>query len=192
MSHFLKIFSPIFLVFILSACTISHTYGPYKGKVVDKETGEPIEGAVVFVRFFTKTGNPGGSNSHFADALEVLTDNNGEFEIPAFRVQAVRVMHEWESNGDFIIFEPGYGAFPGHRETSISEWGEVGFPKNKYVTIKLPKLKTREERVRNLHNLYYDSTVVPIEKQKIIMKLNDEESIAVGLSPRIKPSKRGK
>ena len=47
----------------LSACTISHEYGPYMGKVVDKETGKVIEGAVVFMTFSTSTGTAGGEYS---------------------------------------------------------------------------------------------------------------------------------
>jgi hypothetical protein len=53
-----------------------HSDGPYKGKVIDLETGKPIEGAVVagvWVLEFNFTP--------FCDAKETVTDKNGEFTL---------------------------------------------------------------------------------------------------------------
>ena len=76
------------LLILLAGCTISRDYGPYKGKVVDTETNKPIEGAVVFIRFYTDVyGSLGGPSPKFADSIEVLTDAKGEFEIPKYKVK---------------------------------------------------------------------------------------------------------
>lgn len=54
--------------------------GPFKGRVVDAETGEPIQGAVVFVQW---TIHPFMSEwTTFFDAAEVRTDARGHFSIP--------------------------------------------------------------------------------------------------------------
>jgi len=57
--------------------------GPYHGQVVDADTGEPIEGAAVagiweleyFILFIY-------SNTHFANAKETETDEDGKFKLP--------------------------------------------------------------------------------------------------------------
>ncbi|MBU0729149.1 MAG: hypothetical protein KKE17_05995 [Proteobacteria bacterium] len=171
------------LVFIIialglcSGCAITKSYGPYMGKVVVKETEEPIEGAVVFMRFYTEGIY---SVTDFADAVEVLTDANGEFNIK-HRVFAFRPFQVWQPHSQTIIFKPGYGAFPRHRGTSISQWQDGEFPENQYVTIKLPKLKTREGRRDNLSNLYPGSA--PPEAYRTLQSLEEIERKAVGLNP---------
>ncbi len=160
----------------LVGCTISHTYGPYRGKVVDVETGAPIEGAVVFVKFNTEGGlSPGGAVSRFVDAVEALTDANGEFEIPAQKVNAFRMFHNWDPYESVIIFKPGYGAYPRHHgiERDLPE-DDHFLPKDKYVTIKLPKLNTMEERKENLGNIPYINA--PPEKYKLLKKLERYET----------------
>jgi hypothetical protein len=86
--------------------------GPYFGKVVDADTGEPIEGASVagvweienFILLLT-------SMYHFANAKETVTDADGEFTIPltfAFTF--------WPMSGldkmDLVVFKPGYDSHP--------------------------------------------------------------------------------
>lgn len=170
-------------VFLLAGCTISHTYGPYMGKVVEKGTGEPIEGAVVFIRFYTQTGNLGGSTSHFADAVEVLTGKDGEFEIPAQTVEDFRILAGWEQDGIVIVFKPGYGVYPGHKNSSIDHSSNWGLPKNKPVTIALPKLTTMEEIKKNLRFAEGYDIGIPCEKHKDIKRLTNFESIGLGLEP---------
>lgn len=179
-----------FFATCLSGCTISHKYGPYKGRVVDKETGEPIEGAVVFIRFFTLFQlSPGGPTSKLADAVEILTDQNGEFEIPRQRINTFRVFHGWDKYAPVIIFKPGYGAYPGHPGTE-PHFGMAGsIPEDEFVIIKLPKLKTREERVRNLGYISFTSDV-PYEKWRNLFEYRNIENIEVGLAPYNTPLKK--
>jgi hypothetical protein len=81
-------FSVIILFIILNAgCTITHEFGPFMGKVVDAETGEPIEGAVVLIVFSIESSSLGGSVNSFADAIETLTDAQGEFKFTPKRDQ---------------------------------------------------------------------------------------------------------
>lgn len=164
-----KLLSVAFLVALLPGCSITHTYGPYMGKLVEKETGKPIEGAVVFMEFSTLTSNVGGHTTHYADALETLTDNDGGFLIPPYRINTARFMHVWDETPSVIIFKPGYGAFPRHRQAEISGSRDTVLPTGESVTIELPRLKTREERADNVIGLS-PSSRVPNEKYKQLKK----------------------
>ena len=56
--------------------------GPYKGKVVDAETREPLEGVVVLGVWSKVYPNVAGTTSEFYDSVELLTDKKGEIKIP--------------------------------------------------------------------------------------------------------------
>lgn len=124
-----------------------HSDGPYRGKVIDLETGKPIEGAVVaatwvlYILYFIP---------RFGDAKETVTDKNGEFVLPrAFTLLPFSELR----NSHFIIFKPGYLAYPPsgltfeERKARMSGFtGEEFRDKKQYHIIKLGKPKTREER----------------------------------------------
>ncbi len=183
----MKLQHPLLLVLILgllSGCACSHEFGPYKGKVVDAETGEPIAGTVVFMTFLTEGGQfigLGGGYLEYANAVEVLTDRNGEFSIPVQKLVANKFLHRWENKGRVIIFKPSYGAFPGHHGTSMNIPGYT-IPENKFVIIKLPKLKTVKERKENLGNLWIGGNI-PSEKHATLTVLEEVERAAIGLKP---------
>ena len=172
-------------LFFFSGCTISNDYGPYKGKVVDAETNEPVEGAVVLLKFHTIFQlSPGGAVYKYADALEVMTDTNGEFSIPAYTVEAFRLFHKWDPYEDVTIFKPGYGVFPEHPESvSDSSRGRRLLAENKYITVKFPKLKTLEEHKQNIRDLHIPKFDVPYEKQKNLLLIGNKERKRLGLEP---------
>ena len=170
---------------LLAGCTISRDYGPYKGMVLDLETGKPIEGAVVFLTFFTMFQlSPGGPVSKNADAIETVTDRNGEFIIPRHKIKQFRILHGWEPECTAIIFKPGYGAFPRHKKTKPRFDPSYSIPEDQYIVVWLPKLKTREERLENSRyaggNFMDD---VSIEKQRILLEMYNAELRSLGLSP---------
>jgi hypothetical protein len=178
--HFIFISITALLIF---GCTISHEYGPYKGKVLDKETNEPLEGAVVFMRFFTNFQlSPGGPVSKFVDAVEVMSDKNGEFEIPRQKLQAIRFFHGWDPHGSIIIFKPGYGAYPGHKDVSPKFKPGGTLPEDENVVVWLPKLKTKEERMENQSHASFTSDI-PFEKWQNLFRLRNIEREQAGLEP---------
>ncbi|MFH2047593.1 MAG: carboxypeptidase-like regulatory domain-containing protein [Pseudomonadota bacterium] len=79
----------------------------FRGRVIDADTKEPIEGAVIVALYMKwEFGGPGGGNTEPMDAKETLTDKNGEFYFPSYRtligpLSSARV-------AEFIIFKPGY------------------------------------------------------------------------------------
>ena len=81
----------------------------FRGRVIDAETKQPIEGAVV-VAVYKKWefGGPGGGNTLPFDAKETLTDKNGEFYFSSYTTIIGPLSRT--SRADFIIFKPGYRA----------------------------------------------------------------------------------
>jgi hypothetical protein len=171
---------PLIVCSLLAGCTITHKFGPYYGEVVDAETNEPIEGAVVFLRFYTEGYSPAGFIPKYADAVETMTNSNGEFKIPVRRVIVFRAPHRWKPYGYIVIFKPKYGCYPGHEDVSPIFMPNGTLPANEYVTIRLPKLRTIEERKRNLGSINSGATV-PDEKKKNLLKLIGIEESEIGL-----------
>lgn len=154
-------------------CTHSNTYGPYNGKVIDAETKEPIGGAAVLVVFYTNEPGPAGSITRYADAIETVTDKNGEFQISKHKVTSTKFLYLLDNHGYFTIFKPGYGHYPDSKGVSPMFVPNGTLPENQYVTIELPRLKTREERLKNtMINL---SSEIPTEKYKNLNYLINQE-----------------
>lgn len=93
----------------VEASWFTYSKPEFRGRVIDAETREPIEGAVVVV-MYTKcfvVGNPGGPNSTIIKARETLTNASGEFYFPPY----FSLMFFSEDQGArFVFFKPGYKA----------------------------------------------------------------------------------
>ncbi len=178
----------------------------YNGRVIDAETKEPIEGAVVVVEYEKETV---GVPEHYSSVIEVketLTDKNGEFHIPSYTtiIQPLSI----EGWATFIIYKPGYASFPGYIldqkyqvsaplkhnmpldaieeffSRPLGETGEIKWDLGKatvtFGVVELPKLQTRDERRINI------SSVSPspdefLEKRKNLLRLINEEEESLGL-----------
>lgn len=142
-------------IFILVS-SLSMAAGPWKGRIIDMETKEPLEGAVVLAVWERVYRTPAGDNSYFYNAKEVLTDKEGRFEIPAYTPINLLPIISYMRGPYFTFFKPGYlslsrydyGAFflEGTKEAPVElpEMGKV-FRLAPGI-LELPKLKTREER----------------------------------------------
>lgn len=154
----------------------------FKGRVIDADTKEPIEGAVAVVVYkkHTLISGPGGGYASVVSVKETLTDKNGDFYFPSYTT--LIQPNSIEDYAEFIIYRPGYGSLPsfiapeqrirppiglslGDLETFFSkEIGSQGEVEISVITIgnrtewksvkltfgivELPKLKTREERLK--------------------------------------------
>ncbi len=166
----------LIISFLISSVITSHAWLIYhkpafKGKVIDAETKEPIEGAVVVVMYHKTSMGIAESYSVIINVRETLTDKNGEFYIPSYTTPIQPL--SWENMANFIIFKPGYGNFPAYQKVpfgikpkdeqtffsrDVGKEGELEMwvdgekqPELKRVKltfgiVELPKLKTREER----------------------------------------------
>jgi hypothetical protein len=162
-----------------------HSDGPYKGRVIDLETGEPIEGAVVAGVW----GLDFGFINPFCDAKETLTDKKGEFILA--KVWCFNSSPFAKIGGEIIVFMPGYLGYPPIGATFEERKARMpGFTgqefehKGEYNIIKLGRPKTRWERVHTLEDNFgtafsgYDESY---KKLPILLRMADEERRALGL-----------
>lgn len=125
--------------------------GPYKGKVVDLDIGEPIEGAVVAGSWDLLV------MSHipaFCDAREAVTNKNGEFVLPRAWCISFWPIAELSMPGNVVVFKPGYLAYPPlganneERRSYMPDWGKPPLfeEKRQYNLVRLGRPKTQQER----------------------------------------------
>jgi hypothetical protein len=180
--RFILIIGIVLILLLIYGRYLIYIDGPYSGRVIDAETKEPIEGAVVLVIWEMSTCTPGGGVSIYYDAKETITDKNGEFRVPRLISLALNPLYYLDELTHITIFKPGYGYFP---EYQVSPKGTpIGLVKalKKHQTIELQKLKTMEERrQKGLTNK--PGTDVPYKKMKNMLKAINEESIYQGLQP---------
>ena len=177
--------------------------GPWKGKVIDTETKEPIEGAVVLAVWDRNYRTPTGGSSYFYEAKEVLTDKDGKFEIPSYTPINLLPIISYIEGPFLTIFKPGYGSFPYHHASppilgidpadffsigKLGEKGEIGWDYEKEKKIKvtfgiveLPPLKTSEERIKSLRSVVgFPIGYAPDYKLKSLLELIDIENKILG------------
>ncbi|MDT8304086.1 MAG: hypothetical protein RQ760_21570, partial [Sedimentisphaerales bacterium] len=134
----------------------------YKGKIVDADTKEPLEEAVVVAIYHTYPviSGPAGGSSKVINVREAVTDKMGRFEIPSYTTMISPFSTEEYTT--FIVFKPGYASVSGiDLENIFSEENvkEVELPWRYNQALKfrfsqglvgLPKLKTREELLKRV------------------------------------------
>lgn len=153
---------------------------PYKGRVVEKDTGNPIPGAAVMVKYYEVLYGF-ETIERFIDAKEGLTNQNGEYFIQS----------EWQLRrggtpyGQLQIFKPDYWVvekyllnFPA---TMFSSRFDHRFWNTGFQIYELNKLETKEERLRNLSDV--DTGEVDPDKIRHTIIYVDEERQYLGLKP---------
>ena len=179
-----RLFSWIVFLSVLvgvSSCAVVHRYSPYFGTVVDVDTEEPIAGASVLAVYYTQSYGLAGSSSHFLEAKETATDQNGEFKIESMTSFTFRPLQSFEPWAWVTIFKPGYagyGCFPWHKDV---EPKQHPFKPNNKITIKLPKLNTKEERCK--YHSCYPPPVVSEKNYPNLFYTIQKERIYLGLEP---------
>lgn len=104
-------FAILLSIFLLGTATCEASWlifhkPEFRGKIVDIETHEPIEGAVVVTIYRKEEMSIADSVDIDIDAREALTDRNGEFVIPSYTTFINPL--SWSIPVQFIIFKPGY------------------------------------------------------------------------------------
>lgn len=95
----------LLLLATLAGCCRLYLYdGDYTGRVVDADTGKPIEGVAVLGVWYSIAPTVGGAHHSFDDARETVTDANGRFTIPG---QGLRVLSCLVAM-DATVFKSGY------------------------------------------------------------------------------------
>ena len=99
---------PLLIALLLSSCTYHKP--EYRGKVIDIETGAPIEGVVVAVIYTKTVYAVADTLTSFVKATEVLTDKNGIFVIPSYTTIIPPLTWDGDPTS-FIFYKPGYGSY---------------------------------------------------------------------------------
>lgn len=179
-----SIVSFFILFFLLQGCCYPVRYdGPYKGKVVDVDTGKPIEGVVVLGQWSKVAVTPAGGVSSYYDAQERVTNKNGEFEIRGLGLKILSNVAPM----NVLIFKVGY------QYIGLGPWDSLkldgGLLKKKVswegdkAIIPLRKL-TIEERKEEGTFPPGPPGEAPLEKVILMLKEIDKEGMARGLPPR--------
>jgi len=180
-----RVVSVLMILAAVTGCALLFPYrlGSYKGKVIDKETGKPIEGAVVYAIYISRSASPAGMLSAYIDYQETLTDKNGEFVISEKKAKDSK--HYGLLDGRLRIFKPGYGTLDNRKTRwTCEESKEVGcwIRYDTYILFELPELKNKEERKLNLRTAE-PTSFIPYKKQKLLIKAFDEERVFLNLEP---------
>jgi len=145
--------------------------GPYEGKVVDVQTGKPIEGAVVHGKWVKR--HLGGGTDYY-DSYEMLTDKEGNFKIPG---KGLLVLSEIEEL-HFTLFKAGYEQVTlyWHSKLKEAKWVNNMIVWNgDKATFNLKKL-TMDER----KNRVIKTPSTPSNKEiKLFMREENKENIEI-------------
>jgi len=121
---------------------------PMIGKIVDAESGQPIEGAILLIEW-TKVHGFGNTYTKSEKAVEVFSDKDGVVNIPGYNDPTV-------ARPDITIYKPGYVAwnnrwiFPDTRKRTDYKW------KDGYV-FRLERFK--EEYSHSEHIMFLDNCI---------------------------------
>ncbi len=169
-----------------------NSVGPWKGRIIDIETKEPLEGAVILAVWQRAYATPTGLATYFYEAKEVLTDKNGRFELSSYRPINLLPIISSIRGPLFTIFKPGYGSGVSDQmlEGYLTDKGQeihAGTIDGKWYrfkpgVIELPKLISREERLKFLPGSS-DPFRDHFDKKANYMKILNTERKALGLDP---------
>lgn len=172
-------FIAIFFIILLPGCMYAVRFdGPYKGKIVDAETREPIEGVVVLGVWYTAQFSPAGSTHRFYDASETVTDKNGEFRMSG---KGPRVLSNLEPI-NITVFKTGYEYFraPWESLQEAKSLKEIIKWEGDKVIMPLRKLTMTERK-----NRIVSTPNIPYKKMQLLTReVNKEDFEAKGFSPK--------
>ncbi len=101
----------LFLLLLLPSISFAKKVGPYSGQALDSRTGEPIQGASVFIYWEKGISFIAGHHSEPLKAVLVYTNEHGKYAIPR---QFLNTGLTWVLEGTtIIIYQPGYQAWIG-------------------------------------------------------------------------------
>jgi len=119
--------------------------GEYRGRVIDADTGDPIEGVVVLgVWNLVLAGGAAGAVHEYYDATETITDKNGEFSIPGM---GLKILSRLEPM-DVWIFKAGYQYKRGSWPYLHLAYGSNVKWEGKKAVIPIKKLTMEERKTR--------------------------------------------
>ena len=141
-------------------------WGPFRGQIVDVETGKPVEGAAVLVVWLKDIPMPVHSVTGFYDAREAVTDVEGRFVVPRI---FPALFWLFVRKPQFHYFAPGYVP----QSVFVSEgktWVE-------HKVVEMRRLKSREELLKKRRS---SPALVPLDKMTEFTKAVNVERKMLG------------
>lgn len=174
----------IFILMILSlqtGCLYAARYdGPYHGKVVDQQTREPIEGAVVLGTWSVYHFSLAGQYGTYYDAQEAVTDKNGEFVIPGVGLRILSSVRPMSA----MIFKAGYSYYQsGFWDTMKNDYLNKDVQWEGEIPIFPLKKLTMDERKRSETFPSTPPTEASLDKVGLMLKEINIEASERGLEP---------
>ena len=123
--------------------------GPYRGRVVDAETGKPLPGALVLVAWEVEDVRIEGRRSVIA-VREVLTDASGEFVVEAAAIETHPALLALPPR--FFILAQGYMPFP--EELRYPLGAPAARFRDRGDNVGLRPSRTEEERIMSFNILW--------------------------------------
>jgi hypothetical protein len=184
------IFFLLFTGFFLSANVFAETF---KGKVIDADTKQPIEGAAVVVSWNEERATLAGPTMRTKEVKETLTDKNGEWVITGpkgkdgGKISALLTFITgtyYTLPPEFIVFKPGYcpwseGLLIDACKKNIKSYNFTN-SNNIGQVVELPKLVNKEDRLRALPGTSDFSRAFDKKQLKFLKLVNEERQTIFG------------
>ena len=145
----MKVKQKVSVVILVSLilCLSSSAWGRsiVTGQVVDAQTGEPIEGAAVFIYWGKRGSGPPGlaAETVEVEVAEDLTDATGEFSVPKYWT--------WFKHYQMAVYKKGYVCWRSNKIfPSFEERRDFKFKNGMIVRLK----RFKEEYSKEKHALY--------------------------------------
>ena len=182
----------VFSCFIAMPVSLSAKEITFRGRVIDYDTREPIEGAVVVASWLEARPTISGESTRLKDVKEIVTDKNGEWSISGEEGQphTENTYYDFFTGTyhtrppSFIIFKPGYCSWPAGFGIDSCKGKLKPSGNDKLAngeTVELQRLTGGEDRLKVLPEAIGDNRAT-FRKQKQFMRLINEERINMGLS----------
>jgi hypothetical protein len=155
-----------------NSCAVIRKDGPYKGIVIDADTGEPIEGVVVLGVWNREIITPGGATHKFYDAKETVTNKHGEFVIRGLGVKVFCNITPM----DVLIFKAGYTAWGYMTWKELKKTVET---EDDMVIIRLKKMTMEERKKQGMPS----RPNIPEENMKLMTEEINRERLKQGFRP---------
>lgn len=193
MKHWIvKIIMLVVVPMAVTCCGFYHA-PEFKGTILDANTKQPLEGAVVVAKYEKETMNifGGGSGNSIINVRETLTDKDGRFRIPSYTTFVDPL--SWQSYIVFIIFKPGYVSvgYDLSKYFSVKDHIQKQYAWNKELIVRypgkgvveLPSVKSRDDRAKVLQDVNIPGPDVPSKLMPILIRVYNEEKDHLGLQP---------
>lgn len=158
------------ILFLVMTLMATACYAEVSGKVIDAETGEPVEGAVVFVEWTITKGLPGVSYHETYKIIEEITRKEGKILIPAILNPAV-------GDPQILIYKPGYVGW--RNDFIFPNWKRrTDFKYQTGMVMKMEKFKDEFSHKEHLEFIEYGVHLYRAEKRQLYNAIQWEVSFS--------------